>query len=161
VERSNQTALEDREESLSALVVRVAVDVFAAGVVCVREPLRHDADGTILCANGEGIKSQALDRLQAVRAKLDPFVKEHYVRHTSGSDNHSFRGGTSSMLRPYWLRLNYPLHFQQQRVSREARQGPLFRAISGLLDLSRWFWTIIAANLSAPGVEHHHGEGDR
>jgi ParB family chromosome partitioning protein len=41
--------------------------------------IRHDANGTTLCANGEGFKSPAHDRLRAVRAKLDPFVKEHYV----------------------------------------------------------------------------------
>jgi hypothetical protein len=40
-------------------------------------PISHDADCTTLCANGEGFKSQAHDRLQAVRVKLDP----------SGSDN--------------------------------------------------------------------------
>jgi ParB family transcriptional regulator, chromosome partitioning protein len=41
--------------------------------------IRHDANGTTLCANGDGFKSAAHDRLQAARAKLDPFVKEHYV----------------------------------------------------------------------------------
>ena len=41
--------------------------------------IRHDANGTTLCANGDGFKSAAHDRLQAIRAKLDPLVKEHYV----------------------------------------------------------------------------------
>jgi hypothetical protein len=41
--------------------------------------IRHDANGTTLCASGDGFKSAAHDRLQAIRKKLDPFVKENCV----------------------------------------------------------------------------------
>jgi len=42
--------------------------------------IRHDANGTTLHAgNSEGFTSPAHDRLQAVRAKLDPFVKADSV----------------------------------------------------------------------------------
>ena len=45
--------------------------------------IRHDANGTTLHAsNGENFKSPAHDRLQAIRAKLDPFTKVHFLEDT-------------------------------------------------------------------------------
>jgi hypothetical protein len=42
--------------------------------------IHHDANGTTLHASqGDGFSSAAFDRLQAKRAKVDPFVKEHFV----------------------------------------------------------------------------------
>jgi hypothetical protein len=42
--------------------------------------MRHDANGTTLHAtNGEGFKSPAHERLRAIRTKLDPFEKLHFV----------------------------------------------------------------------------------
>ena len=41
--------------------------------------MRHEPSGTTLCANGEGFKSAANDRVQAARAHLDPFAGMHYV----------------------------------------------------------------------------------
>ena len=42
--------------------------------------IRHDANGTTLHANSaDEFKSNARDRLTAIRGKLDPFVKQHIV----------------------------------------------------------------------------------
>ncbi len=49
--------------------------------------MRHDANGTTLCAsNSEGFKSPAYDRLRAIRAKLDPFADAHDVEDCEAYD---------------------------------------------------------------------------
>jgi hypothetical protein len=47
--------------------------------------IRHDANGTTLHASSD-FKSPMYDRLQAIRAKLDPFVKSHYVEDVAAYD---------------------------------------------------------------------------
>lgn len=47
--------------------------------------VRHEANGTTVHAtNGEGFTSPALDALRAKRAKLDPFVEEHFMDDRAG-----------------------------------------------------------------------------
>ncbi len=44
----------------------------------------HEANGTSLHTTSEGFKSEAHTRLQATRAKLDPFTKAHFVEDVDG-----------------------------------------------------------------------------
>lgn len=47
--------------------------------------VRHEANGTTLHAEkGEGFTSPAFDRLREMRAKFDPFLKEHFVEELAG-----------------------------------------------------------------------------